>query len=990
VCAISSSLPYWKVFPDQPGPSLLIVNSVVLFPFPNPVVISSKNIYIGDNVELHITQDITFTSCYIRMGVNSKIVVDANKMLTLTMPAVGGPGTSNHPTHLFCCNGLWEGIVVNNGGTLIANRSTKIQDAHRAVVLPPGSTSSFDRVVFNANVESIRMLGNSSVTPINFTFGRSLISCRYIPNAVLTQNLVDPNIQTAPAHQVLDIIPTYVTTVCNPPNNQKSIVGIRVSSIKYELWPVGSAYPTIGIVGAGKLNYFDNLQIGIYAESTDIDIHNNQFMNMSNTTGNVPLLNNILQGTAIGAVTGQAFDVIKVSNVPNARNLFLEVSKSIHTDSYCNIEISRTYTYNSPHFFTTGTIAPRGEDGFFLNKIGAGLTATGTFTNVKITGNYIRDCTYGITLNYTNNRIAQSIVECNFIFSNPGHQMVRGIELNGSAIGAPFSATTLMKINENQVGLDMAQPNFVSTNCYAENGIRVISNSTKLHVFQNQIMLNSLVIGSLTYGIYAANCSPEISTFGNYLRQFATSNKRKNGIYLISCFNQKTFCNTTYLFGSHLTFDGMNIGSISSNTMNSGIYGLIIQNNGRIGTQGNTTTPVNLRWIGPWATLLPSTSGATKAWTMSGSNNMFFSNVNINSRLFLRNLANQFPPVANNYQLSSIPVPGNNPPEYSATGLAPGPGLNIASGAPSVICITNNNNCVPIDCQGDPWNPNPFCHQIPPPSPLNSTEDFIQLKAFPVIVKDSTIKELVNDTMNTDLNARNQGVNISYNNVADSIEAGVIVNDADLMNHYTNNQGKHVAELRKYRKEMMLSNYGNAGSIAGALPSANNVEQNHKDFAVNYLTAVQDSFKQNTVYANSVLQTSNLCYVSDGNAVFEARALIANLQGAHFDWADSCSINNARMYRSDEQNAFYADQINTTVYPNPTAGIFTFVIEDNADNTYAGKIEITDIQGKIIKSSVVETQNSLLDITDLEAGIYFYKFYPSNSSKISIGKILKQ
>jgi len=73
-----------------------------------------------------------------------------------------------------------------------------------------------------------------------------------------------------------------------------------------------------------------------------------------------------------------------------------------------------------------------------------------------------------------------------------------------------------------------------------------------------------------------------------------------------------------------------------------------------------------------------------------------------------------------------------------------------------------------------------------------------------------------------------------------------------------------------------------------------------------------------------------------------------------------------------------------------TAGIFTFVIEDNADNTYAGKIEITDIQGKIIKSSVVETQNSLLDITDLEAGIYFYKFYPSNSSKISIGKILKQ
>lgn len=72
------------------------------------------------------------------------------------------------------------------------------------------------------------------------------------------------------------------------------------------------------------------------------------------------------------------------------------------------------------------------------------------------------------------------------------------------------------------------------------------------------------------------------------------------------------------------------------------------------------------------------------------------------------------------------------------------------------------------------------------------------------------------------------------------------------------------------------------------------------------------------------------------------------------------------------------------VYPNPSTGHFIVENKDASNSTYL----IMDLNGKILKSGVLQSTNSIVDITSYPAGIYVLEIL-SNGETLSINKLIK-
>ena len=72
------------------------------------------------------------------------------------------------------------------------------------------------------------------------------------------------------------------------------------------------------------------------------------------------------------------------------------------------------------------------------------------------------------------------------------------------------------------------------------------------------------------------------------------------------------------------------------------------------------------------------------------------------------------------------------------------------------------------------------------------------------------------------------------------------------------------------------------------------------------------------------------------------------------------------------------------ISPNPTTGSLTVI----SPSVIIDTIEIIDIQGRMIYSENLNTKNATLDITSLDAAMYFIKIYTPQGN--SIKRIVKK
>ncbi len=71
------------------------------------------------------------------------------------------------------------------------------------------------------------------------------------------------------------------------------------------------------------------------------------------------------------------------------------------------------------------------------------------------------------------------------------------------------------------------------------------------------------------------------------------------------------------------------------------------------------------------------------------------------------------------------------------------------------------------------------------------------------------------------------------------------------------------------------------------------------------------------------------------------------------------------------------DLNNYNIYPNPTSGNLEVVLGD----TKADKVELTDVLGKVLYTTISPVGFVKYDLSDLSEGVYLMKLYSGNATK---------
>jgi uncharacterized repeat protein (TIGR01451 family) len=102
-----------------------------------------------------------------------------------------------------------------------------------------------------------------------------------------------------------------------------------------------------------------------------------------------------------------------------------------------------------------------------------------------------------------------------------------------------------------------------------------------------------------------------------------------------------------------------------------------------------------------------------------------------------------------------------------------------------------------------------------------------------------------------------------------------------------------------------------------------------------------------------------------------------------FDYNAPIDTNAAQTTYQNLSNSIHQLDSSISIYPNPTNSFVTITC-----NSTIKSIELYDVQGRILETSVENSTNSKLDISEKQNGIYFLKINTENGSKVE--KIVKE
>lgn len=128
-----------------------------------------------------------------------------------------------------------------------------------------------------------------------------------------------------------------------------------------------------------------------------------------------------------------------------------------------------------------------------------------------------------------------------------------------------------------------------------------------------------------------------------------------------------------------------------------------------------------------------------------------------------------------------------------------------------------------------------------------------------------------------------------------------------------------------------------------------------------------------------------------GNVLFKIKSkstltqgdFVAKSSNIYFDYNAPITTNTAQTTFAALNNAIHQLDASVSVYPNPTNSILTI----NASNTISS-VELFDIQGRILETSLGNENQIKIDLSSKQNGIYFVKVNTENGSKVE--KVVKE
>ncbi len=270
----------------------------------------SGKYFIDDDIT--ISDDITLSGSQVKVANGISITVSAGGHLTIQ-------NDSNENSHLFPCDEMWTGIVVEPGGQLTitgnkdngSKRGTLIEGAQTAVSCD-ACTLKVRYSEFNRNMQAMDIRNN-------------IYSTSYIYGT--TFRCEDWLIGRQP---FMDHFP---------------IVHLSLDNVTNFLFPIGD--PTMG---NGKINYFSEAFSGISTSNSKIDLKRNRFNNIYNKGR---LYNSVFDGTAISienSFNSSNLEAIIGGTGANEDNQFINTNigiKVLDRGSNCEVVISGNEFDNS-------------------------------------------------------------------------------------------------------------------------------------------------------------------------------------------------------------------------------------------------------------------------------------------------------------------------------------------------------------------------------------------------------------------------------------------------------------------------------------------------------------------------------------------------------------------------------------------------------------------------------------------------------------------
>ncbi len=608
---------------------------------------------------------------------------------------------------------------------------------------------------------------------------------------------------------------------------------------------------------------------------------------------------------------------------------------------------------NAPKYLNVKPIGTSTVTGVTFSNIGYGIIANKTPTvdvqrcsfnnplqgsnNYGTYGIYTIDANSLLRVNY--NTINKTYIGCSANFSVIPTPSTYSMSISNNTItaGTGFNNRSIM------VSASVTYPMMLGAMVVAANqitkagiGIQATNIHNGLRISGNTITLNNVGTHSPFIGIYLAGNNNGLMIDNNNINGNQTG---PVGGYDVHCYGIRSDlspncfvqCNTITKTAIGIGYIGNNnspsIG-LFNNTLNYPIRrGLYLTNGAVIGTQGSASQQSANQWLNGWSTISnntdPSQTYVGDGGTVSNS---------FNSILYVQNNVNELP-TDNMYFL-----PSSNTNRYSTLG--------------SLVTTIQNGTltCAPTLTAG---------YRIGVTPTVNITQRNTDYTNY--------ITTVVTPTA-TALNAQEKWMLKQH--MHKTIRQTAVGSNATVANFYTIQQTDNVATYFAVDSLLSVGDTVQAKSKNSSAGTTNAIEQNHKDFNNLYLNGVASA----SDYAT--LQTlANLCAYNNGNAVYQARALLDMMNYSHTDYNDSCGAEkvSARLANPSETKGVSIENITAKLYPNPNNGNFTLVYDLKEIPT--ASIIITDISGQVVYENTVDNMSSILSIntSDLKSGLYFIK-----------------
>jgi hypothetical protein len=890
-------------------------------------------VVIAPGVMMTVGNSFVINRSEIRLGAGASIVVASGQTLTV-----------ENQSHLYSCIDTWNGILLK-GGAVNFNSNSWLEDALIGIEASLGGIYTINTGIFNRNLTDIQVDGIGGA--YGGTILNSVLSCRNIP--------------IYPAPTVAGLIPQLSTLpIINlpPPNSTiRSNIGILVNGVT--TIQIGSPSGR----GTG-INYFDNMNYGIWLKQSGATVQNNRFQYIS---GRIASSLSGALNTGI-AILGQVSTADPVYNITiggaasGEPNMVTECLQGIalygdyKTTNVLNNLISVIAT-NGPGIISA-TLT--GATGIYINP---GVSNTHSKTFITVSNNYVANHQTGIMqVRVTGTPNSTIIYDANTVTANASGSLgycTHGIYLQDPANIGP---TVSLTVSNNTI-----------TN--TTNGItflNVKSAASSYTCFSNKCLLRYKTGATLSQNgieflgckmIQAHNnhviCDPAAAALGG--------NINVAGIYLQNSSTMYIHCNLVEQLGRGMVFEGNCLSTsnpgrvgafsgsgISQNTMSQAQDGFVLKTNGLIGRQGSPPT------------ISHPTGGvpSDNYWDMTTTAGFSHGTFN-NWETFVINTTNAY----NTSTLFNTGVHSGNQATF--------PDWN--SGSPVA------DKYIPI---GFPLAIGTLaaCGPIPHSMSSTSADDSLFQVELQFIIVDTTSLPVFSDETHI----------IQRHDIYDILDDDATVCNGNncLKKFYSDGRKGNYKKFKDVDDDISAGRYTDALKDNNSIYPQNSIELNQKNCNSLLLSLLLNPSAFDSVQLSSINSIAQMCPLQAGNSVYQARALLNLLNGQALEFPNNCdsssqlgghgmihnstSLNNkTKMVASSEFK----------VFPNPNDGNIT--VEYSLIEGGVGLLVIYDLEGnKLASYPLAENQNLMQLHTDtLSSGIYIYH-YEQNGQCKKTGKLV--